>query len=61
MSQLASKSIAAIYHLSVDDNTRAYARTKCQHNEILHASGHSIGHLADSCGIGIVGQRYGHT
>ena len=43
----------AIYH-----DTRSYARTQGNNNEILHATGYTVDHLAQCRSIGIVRQGY---
>ena len=59
MSQLTGKAVVTIHQLSVDDNTRAYTCAERQHDEVLHATGHTVNHLTHSSGIGVVGQSHG--
>ena len=61
MAKFAGKTVAAIHQLSVDHNARAYTGAQGEHDEILHATRHTIGHLANGCGIGIVGDGHWHT
>ncbi len=48
-----------IYQLAVDDNAAAHARAQRNHDEIAHPPGRSVGHLADSRRVGVVGHRHG--
>ena len=61
MAQLTSKTIAAIDQLSIDDNTRTYTSSQSQHDEILHTTSHSVGHLTNSSCVGIIGQCHRDT
>ena len=59
MTQLTCKSVVTVEQLTVDHDTRAYAGAEGDDDEVLHATGHAIDHLADSGGIGIVGESHG--
>ena len=51
----------AIQHLSVHDHAAADTRSEGYHDEILHATGCSIGHLTHSGRVGVVGNLGGHA
>ena len=61
MAQLAGKTVMAVHKLAVDYHARAYACAECDHYEILQTAGSTVGHLADSGGIGVVGNRHRHA
>ena len=61
MAQLAGKTIMTVKQLSVNHNTRTHTGTQCDNDKILHTASHTVNHLADSSGIGIVGKRYGNA
>ena len=48
----------AVEQLAVHHNTRPYARAKCDDDEVLHATCHTIDHFAKSGSVGIVRQCY---
>ena len=48
-----------IEQLTVDHDTRAYASTQGDDDEVLHTACHTINHLTNGSGIGIIGQGYG--
>ena len=48
----------SIKQLTVYDDTRAYTCSKGNDDKVLHASGNSIDHLADSSSVGIICQRH---
>ncbi|MPN40261.1 hypothetical protein SDC9_187797 [bioreactor metagenome] len=50
-----------IHQLSVHDNTATHTCTQCDYDKIFHSAGCTIGHLSNSCSIGIVGECYGNT
>ena len=56
MSQLTGKAVVAIYHLSVDDDSAAYARSQGDHYEVLHSPGNTVGHLSHRSRIGVIGE-----
>ena len=59
MTQLTGKAVVAVKQLTIDDDTRTYARAQGDDDEVLHAASHTIDHLADSGGISVVGECYG--
>ena len=61
MAQFAGKAVVTVEQLSVDDDTRADARSKGDDDEVLHATGHAVDHLAQGSGVGVVGQRHRDT
>ena len=61
MAQLASETIMAVEQLAVDDDARADARAKCDDDEILHATGYAVDHLAQGRSIGVVGHGHGNV
>ena len=58
MAQFAGKTVVAIDHLTVDDDTGTHAGSQGDHDEILHAAGGAVGHFAHGGGVGIVGQGH---
>ena len=61
MTQFACESVAAVNHLSVDNDTRTYACTECNVDEVFHTSSHTVSHLTERCGVGIIGHTYRQT
>ena len=61
MAQLAGKAVAAVDQLAIDHHAGANTGAECDHDEILETAGSAIGHLADSGGIGVVGDSYGNV
>ena len=61
MAQLTGKTVAAINHLAIDDDTRADTRTQRNLDEVLHTTGSAISHLTDGGGVGVVGHTHGNT
>ena len=61
MTELASKAVATIDDLSVDDNTAAHTCAECNDDEVLHATCCAIGHLTHCCGVGVVGELHGNA
>ena len=59
MAQLSSEAVAAIDHVSIDDNTRSDTRAERDHDEVLHAACYAILHLADGGSVGVVGEAHG--
>ena len=51
----------AVDHLAVGDETRSEARTERNHDEVAHALGIAVDHLADRRGIGVVRHEHLHT
>ena len=58
MAQLTGKAVVTIQKLTVNNNTRANTCTQSDNNEILHSASHTVNHLADSSGIGIIGKSH---
>jgi hypothetical protein len=56
VTQLASKTIAAINQLTVNHDTRTYTSAQSDNDKVFHTTGYAIGHLTDSSCIGIVGK-----
>lgn len=61
MPKLAGESVVAVNHLSVDNDTATNACAESNHNEILQATSHAVGHFADSGSVGIVSDGYGYA
>ena len=61
MTKLTGKTVVAIYNLTVYHDTRTDAGTKSNHNKVFKTTGGTVGHLAESCSIGIVCHGYGNT
>ena len=61
MAQLAGKTVGAVNHLTVDHDARADTRAQRDVDKVLHATGHTIGHFAQSGRIGIIGKCHGNT
>ena len=55
MAQLSGEAVAAVDQLSVDDDTRTYTRSEGKHDEVFHATSHTVGHFTDGSSIGIIG------
>ena len=49
----------AVDELATDDDAATDTRAEGDDDEVLHATCCAVGHLADGCGVGVVGQRYG--
>ena len=58
MTQFACESVAAVNHLSVNHDTRTYACTECNVDEVFHASCYTVCHLAERSSVGIIGHTY---
>ena len=61
MTELASETVAAVNELSVHYDARANACAESDDDEVLHAAGYAVSHLADGCSVSVVGERYGDT
>ena len=61
MTKFSGKSVAAIDQLTIDDDTRAHARSQGYDDEVLHTTCYTISHLAHSRSIGVVGQSHGDS
>ena len=60
VAQLAGEAVATVDHLPVGHDARAHARAQGDVDEVLHAPGHAVGHLAQGGGVGVVGDGDGH-
>ena len=54
MPQFASKSVAAINDIAIDDDTAADTSPQSNHDEVLHAAGYSVSHLTHGGSVGVV-------
>ena len=61
VSELTREAVVSVNQLSVRDESRTYARAERNHDEILHPLRVAVDHLADSGGIGVVGNVYGRV
>ena len=58
VAKLACKAVATVYNLAIDNNAAADTGSQRNHDKVLHATRHAIGHLAHCSSVGIV--RYAH-
>jgi len=58
MATLTSKTVVAVNHVAIDNQSTANTRPQSVHGKMLHTFGASVDHFTDGCSIGIVGQRH---
>ena len=61
MPELAGEAVVAVDHLAVGDESRTEPRAEGDHNEIAHALGVAVNHLADRRRVGVVGNERLHA
>ena len=61
VAEFAGETVVAIYELTVDDDTGADACAEGNHDEVAQAACSAVGHFADSSGVSVVGDSYGHA
>ena len=61
MAELAGEAVVAVDHLAVGDESRTEPRAEGDHNEIAHALGVAVNHLADRRRVGVVGNERLHA
>ena len=61
MTQFSGKTVVAINHLTVDNDTATYTCTQSNHDKIFHTTCSTISHFTDSCGVSVVSQCSRYT
>ena len=56
VTKLTSETIATIYHLTIDYNTRTNTSTKSDVDEVCHTASNTVCHFTNSCSISIIGK-----